>query len=409
MTKNTETEVKTKVIDAVEVIEEAKPKKRAKRKPSAKPTTALVKRVTDSGDINLSGLSTEEKEHYSQIAKSLNVNDMTSVTSYGSDLQRAMDSYSSDFLKHQMSSTLSKDSSELISKLMTEIGHVELDDLEAPTKFKQFLRRIPLLKKFVMSLEELKTKYNTIEENIDEITKKLEATRQIAIRDNNALQHQFENNLDYVNQIEELIIAGKLKSNEIEEEIHYMEDDPLADDYKVADLRSYKGQLDKRLTDLVMLRYAFKQSLVQIRIIQETNLMDATNTEAQITMAIPLWKNQLSLAVALYNQKQSIEVKSKVTDATNQLLMKNSEMMKTQAVEVVRQNQRSVIDVETLRKTTDDLLATIESVKKAQAEGASKRASAEAELMKLESKIRSAASGVAESTKRIIAKELENA
>ena len=157
------------------------------------------------------------------------------------------------------------------------------------------------------------------------------------------------------------------------------------------DLEKYKNSLDKRLTDLSMLRYAFKQSLTQIRIIQRTNLMDANNTESQITMTIPLWKNQMSLAVALYNQKQSLEVSSRVADATNEIFKKNAEMMKTQAIEVARQQQRSVIDIDTLRKTTADLLATVEGVQKAQQEGAAKRATA---------------LGVAESSKRIIAKEL---
>jgi uncharacterized protein YaaN involved in tellurite resistance len=125
-------------------------------------------------------------------------------------------------------------------------------------------------------------------------------------------------------------------------------------------------------------------------------------------MTIPLWKNQLSLAVALYNQKQSLEVSSKVANATNEIFRKNSEMMKTQAIEVAKQNQRTVIDIETLRKTTTDLLATVEGVQKAQQEGAQKRAAAEAEIAKLEKQMSQTALGVAESTQRVIAKELQN-
>jgi uncharacterized protein YaaN involved in tellurite resistance len=135
--------------------------------------------------------------------------------------------------------------------------------------------------------------------------------------------------------------------------------------------------------------------------------MHANNTESQIAMTIPLWKNQLSLAVALYDQKQAIEVGTKVTDATNEMFKKNAEMMKTQAIAVAKESQRMVIDVETLRKTTQELVATVEGVQKAQKEGAERRAAAEAEIAKLEKEMHMKAIGVAESTQRVIASELQ--
>lgn len=367
-------------------------------------TSSLVK---NTDNIDVDNLPTNRKAYYANIAKSLNEKDLTSITTYGSDLQRAMDAYSNDFLTQQMDSKTSVESAELISNLLGELHEVNIDDLEAPSKIKRMLRKIPMLKKFVISVEQIKAKYNTIQKNIDGIVNKLEATRQIAIRDNNLLQKQFENNCEYIDQLEDLIIAGKLKSKELEETVANMKvNSEEFNDYEISDIEEYKNSLNKRLTDLSMLRYAFKQSLTQIRIIQRTNLMDANNTESQITMTIPLWKNQMSLAVALYNQKQSLEVSSRVADATNEIFKKNAEMMKTQAIEVARQQQRSVIDIDTLRKTTADLLATVEGVQKAQQEGAAKRAAAEAEILKLEKQMAQTALGVAESSKRIIAKEL---
>ena len=366
-----------------------------------------IMRVSDNGEVNLEGLTPAQIKRYSEISKSLDSRDLSSISSYGSDLQRAMDSYSNEFLSKQMSSQTSIESARLISDLLGELHEVNIEDLEAPSSFMRFLRRIPLLNRLVTSVEQVRMKYNTIQENIDAITKKLAATRQIAIRDNNLLQKQFENNCDYVDQVEELIIAGKLKSDEIGRQIDEMKSQPeLYREYQITDLEEFKNSLGMRLNDLIVLRYAFKQSLTQIRIIQRTNMLDANNTESQISMTIPLWKNQLSLAVALYNQKQSIEVKTKVTDATNQILSKNSEMMKVQSIEVARQSQRPVIDIETLRKTTQDLLETVEGIKAAQAEGAAKRAAAEEELRKLEQETARVAIGAVDSTKRIISKEL---
>ena len=364
-------------------------------------------RLSDTGEIDVSLIPAKKKAYYSEIAKVLDEKDLTSIASYGSDLQRAMDTYSSDFLKQSFDSNNSIESAQLISNLLGELHEVNIDDLEAPSALKRFLRKIPGLRRLVVSVEQIKAKYDTIEKNIDGIVQKLETARQIAIRDNNNLQKQFENNVDYVEQLGELIIAGKIKSQELDKLIEDMKTNSEEyDDYQISDVEEYKNSLDKRLTDLTMLRYAFKQSLTQIRIIQRTNIMNANNTEQQIAMTIPLWKNQLSLAVALYDQKQTLEISSKVADTTNEIFKKNAEMMKTQAIDVAKQNQRTVIDIETLRKTTSDLLATVEGVQKAQLEGAQKRAAAEQELFKLEKQMSQTAIGVATSTQHVIAKEL---
>lgn len=375
--------------------------------PTSTEATAPRKRINDNGEINLKGLSTKQEEYYTKIASVLDEHDMISVTTYGSDLQRAMDTYSSDFLNQRLDSRSSIESAELISTLLGELQEVDIADFEKPSKFKRALRKIPFMKKLVVSLEQLKTKYNTIQKNIDGIVKKLEAAKQIAIRDNNLLQKQFENNCDYVDQLEDLIIAGKMKSDDLGRQVEAMKADMgNYEAYEISDVEEYKNALDKRISDLLILRYAFKQSLMQIRIIQRTNTLNAQNTESQITMTIPQWKNQLSIAVSLYNQKQGLTINDKVTNATNEILKKNAEMMKTQAIEVAKQSQRSVIDIETLRKTTSDLLATVEGVQKVQKEGAEKRAAAEAELMQLEKQMHALANGVADSTQRIVAKEL---
>ena len=411
------------IVDA-EVTEVKSPKtKRASRKSPIRTRRALdeisaeaeeelikgtaLKRVDDSGEINTSNLTPARKAYYKEIASVLNEKEMSTITSYGSDLQRAMSSYSSDFLKQSFDSKAGIESAQLISNLLGELHEVDINDLEAPSAIKRFLRRIPGLRKLVVSVEQIKAKYNTIEKNIEGIVNKLEATRQIAIRDNNLLQKQFENNCDYVDQLEDLIVAGKMKSEELGELIEDMKSHSSDyEEYQISDIDEYKNALDKRLTDLIALRYAFKQSLTQIRIIQRTNIMHANNTESQIAMTIPLWKNQLSLAVALYDQKQAIEIGTKVTDTTNELFRKNAEMMKVQAIEVAKQSQRMVLDVETLRKSTQELVATVEGVQKAQKEGAERRAAAEAEIAKLEKEMHMKAIGVAESTQKVISSEL---
>ena len=176
---------------------------------------AVMKRVEDNGEINTTNLSPQRKAYYKEIASVLNEKDITTISTYGSDLQKAMDSYSSDFLRQSFDSKAGIESAELISNLLGELHEVNISDLEAPSPIKKFLRKIPGLKRLIVSVEQIKAKYDTIEKNIDGIVKKLEATRQIAIRDNNLLQKQFENNCDYVDQLEDLIVAGKMKSEEV--------------------------------------------------------------------------------------------------------------------------------------------------------------------------------------------------
>ena len=384
----------TSVVEG-EIVEAAK----------VKPKRNIV--LSDNGDVNLSLINKEDKKRYTQIASSLNENDMTSIMNYGSDLQNAMDAYSNDFLNQRFDSTSSIKSAELIANLLGELQEVDIAELNEPSAFKRFIRRIPLLKKFVTSVEQIKAKYNTIQKNIDGITQKLEQTRLIAIRDNNLLEKQFQNNLSYVNQLGELIIAGKMKSKELEDEISTMKEESYNyNDYEIRKVEDFKNNLDKKITDLVMMRYSFQQSLVQINIIQQTNTQDAQNTEMQIKTTIPIWKNQMSMAVALYNQKKSIEASNLVTNTTNEILRRNSEMMKTQAIEVAKQSQRTVIDIETLEKTHKDLIATIEGVEKAQEEGRAKRAAAERRIKELERDMHVKALGIKESTERVIAKEL---
>ena len=370
-----------------------------------KPKRNIV--LSDNGDVNFSLINKEDKKRYTEIASCLNENDMTSIMNYGSDLQNAMDAYSNDFLTQRFDSTSSIKSAELIANLLGELQEVDIAELNEPSALKRFIRRIPLLKKFVTSVEQIKAKYNTIQKNIDGITQKLEQTRLIAIRDNNLLEKQFQNNLSYVGQLGELIIAGKMKSKELEDEINTMKEESYNyNDYEIRKVEDFKNNLDKKITDLVMMRYSFQQSLVQINIIQQTNTQDAQNTEMQIKTTIPIWKNQMSMAVALYNQKKSIEASNLVTNTTNEILRRNSEMMKTQAIEVAKQSQRTVIDIETLEKTHKDLIATIEGVEKAQEEGRAKRAAAERRIKELERDMHVKALGIKESTERVIAKEL---
>ena len=354
---------------------------------SNKPKTEVVRIMKEDGFIDLSALSEKDKEKYNKLSKSLNVKDINTISNYGVELQSTMTKYSSDFL----SSVRSQQSGEiggLINDLLGELQYIDVDELKEPNALIKFVRKIPILKNLVSSVNKILTKYDSIEKNVDTISQKIAMTRLSALKDNNALNIMFKNNVEYGKQIEELIIAGKLKLKAIDDELSVMEANPNNyEAIQIQDMQEFKHNLERRLNDMMTLRYVIMQSFPQIRTVQYNNLAIADKANSIITTTIPVWKNQLSIAVALNNQKANIEAQRKVADTTNTILRKNAEMLKQNSVMVAEENERSIIDIETLRETTTSLIETIKEVKQKHDEGAVRRKEMESEITRLQNEL----------------------
>lgn len=355
-----------------------------------KPTIDVKKElqlIDESGNINLTALSDEEKQKYAKLNKSLVVTDINSISNYGSDLQNIMGRYSTDFLT-AVRANQSGEIGGLINDLLNELGYIDVDELKEPSMFKKVIRKIPILKSLVSSVDKILSKYDSIAKNVDTIAKKIAVTRLASLRDNNALQTMFDNNVVYGKQIEDLIVAGKLKLEEVNQTLnHMMENQDQYESHQIQDVQEFAHNLERRLTDMLTLRYVVKQSLPQIRTVQYNNIAIADKAQSIIATTIPVWKNQLSIAVALNNQKERIEAHRKITNTTNTILRKNAEMLHQNSVSVARENERSVVDVETLRDTTRELIDTIKEVKQIHEEASAKRKAAEEEIMKIESEL----------------------
>lgn len=346
-----------------------------------------VKRINDNGEVNIQALSKDELEKYSRINSSLVLTDINSISNYGCELSNSMTNYSNDFLQ-AVRTTKTGEVGELINNLLNELDYVDIDDLQEPNKFKQLVRKIPVLKKLFKSVEKVFRKYDTISKNVDDIARKITATRVNSLRDNNALNVMFDNNLQYIRQIEDVIIAGKLKQDEIEQKLNeMMANQNEYDAHQIQDVQEFHNNLDKRIHDMITLRFVMKQSLIQIRTVQYNNLTIADKAQSIIATTIPVWKNQLSIAVALYNQKANIEAHRKIADTTNTILKKNAEMLKMNSINVAKENERAVVDIETLKVTTSQLIDTVKEVKRIHEEGAINRKKAEAEIVKLEKEL----------------------
>jgi uncharacterized protein YaaN involved in tellurite resistance len=277
---------------------------------------------------------------------------------------------------------------ELINNLLAELDYIDVDELKTPTKIKRMLRKLPIIKHMVTSVEKIMGKYDTIAKNINEITNKISSTRLTALRDNNALQVMFENNIEYGKQIDEYIIAGKIKLEEVKTKLdEMMSNTQNYEAHEIQDMQTFYNNLDRRLTEMLTLRYVIKQSLPQIRTVQYNNLAVADKAQSIIATTIPVWKNQLSIAVALHRQSENIKAQRKVTDTTNAILKKNAEMLHMNSVTVAIENERSVIEIETLKETTQKLIDTIKEVKQIHESGAAKRRETESEILRIEKEL----------------------
>lgn len=345
------------------------------------PTTNIA--IDKSGNVDLAVLPSADLQKYDSIATTIDEQNPNSIINFGSDLQNSLASQSDSFLNNVRKSN-SGEVGELINKLLVELNYVDVDELEG-SSVKKFLKKIPFFGKMVTSVETLFVKYDKIVTNISDISNKVNAGIINSTKDNAVLQTIFTGNIDSVKKIEDYIIAGTLKFQQSSEELAMMESNVANyQDYQISDKRDFISRLDRRLADLKVVRFIILQSLPQIRLIQSNNISIAEKAQTILTTTLPLWKNQLTLAVAMHRQQQNIEVQKKVSSTTEEILRKNAQRLQQNTVDVARANEQTIVSVETLRETTSSLINTLNEVKQIQQQGAQNRLVLDGELKNLE-------------------------
>src|SRR5699024_2681319 len=222
----------------------------------------------------------------------------------------------------------------------------------------------------------------------------LEHAKEVLVKDVNMLDGLYEQNKDYFDAINIYIAAAELKKEELEkEELPRLREkaDRSAnqmDVQDVNDMMQYINRLEKRVHDLKLSRQITLQSAPQIRMIQNINQTLAEKIQSSILTSIPLWKNQMAIALTLLRQESASKAQQEVSNTTNDLLTKNSEMLKQNSLRTAAENERGIVDIETLKTTQESLVSTIEETLKIQAEGSAKRKSAESELVTMEKELK---------------------
>jgi uncharacterized protein YaaN involved in tellurite resistance len=343
-------------------------------------------KLDSSENLDLSKYSEEDVQKSKQIAEQLNHNDVNSILNFGVELQSKLNTYSNDVLNN-IRATDTGEIGSLITDLLDEINYIDIDKYDQ-NLFQRLLNNVPILKNIVRHTKKLISKYDKVSNNIDNITSKLDKGRLILYKDNESLEHIFEKNLEFINDIKYHILAGEIKIDELQKEIDEIERNPDEIDYELSDKKSYLDRLKKKVSDLKITKIVTFQSLPQIRIIQNNNSIIIEKIQSSITNTIPLWKNQIAIAVTLDKQKNAIEIQKNLYDTTNKILQKNSELLKTNSIDVAKQNEESIVNINTLKKVNTDLISTLNEILKIKEEGEIKRKSLNSDLIKIEDELK---------------------
>jgi uncharacterized protein YaaN involved in tellurite resistance len=339
------------------------------------------------GNVNLANIQEADLPAYKNISAQLTETDANSILNFGAEIQNSIAKQSDTFLSN-VRAQQAGDVGPLINELLAELNYIDVDELNK-SGFQKFLSGIPLFNKLVVDVKKLFQKYDKITANVDRISNKVKAGMINSVKDNSSLQTMFEGNVSLIKEMEQYIIAGQLKFKELNEELAVMEANPSQyQDYQISDKRNFISRLDKRLADMKIVRFILLQSLAQIRVVQNNNTSIAEKAQSILTTTMPVWKNQLTLAVALQRQKQNIEVQRKVSETTNTILQKNAEMLKQNSIEVAKENENTIVSLETLKTTTKSLIDTLTEVKQIHDQGTETRRQLDAGLQSLEAELK---------------------
>ena len=333
-------------------------------------------------------LTPAQRSEVNAVKNKIDFTDTASLLQYGNAAQKNI----ADFSDSVLSSTRTKDAGEvggLLKELVTnarEFEHVEEGG--------SFLSKIPIVGSMVKKADDMKMRYDKISTQIARIEGGLENAKQKMMKDIVLYDTLYEKNLEYFKQLEIYIRAGEEKVAEMRQQtLPKLEAQAAVSNNPMAAqvVQDFKGTLDrfeKKVTDLKITKTIAVQTAPQIRLLQNNDKILADRVQSAIYNTIPLWKNQMVIALGLSHQQNVLKMQQRVNDMTNELLKKNAEMLKQNSIGTAKENQRSIVDIETVKKVNDELIATIQETVRIQDEGHTKRMAAEKELEAIENRLK---------------------
>ena len=334
----------------------------------------------------LSKLSPAEQAAVKEFAEKIDILNTEQVMNYGSAAQKNI----TEFSDAALNSVRTKDLGEvgdMLSDLVIELKGLNFD----PEEKKGFLG---LFKKTSQNIAALKAQYDKAEVNVDKIVESLEKHEITLMKDISLMDKMYERNQEYMKELTMYILAGKIKIEhlrnvELPEIQEKARQSGLPEDAQAAnDFANMIGRFEKKIHDLELTRTISIQMSPQIRMIQNNDTLMAEKIRSSIVNTIPLWKSQMVMALSLHHSEQAMKAQREVTDVTNELLTKNAQALHQGSVSIAREAERGIVDMETLKKTNQELIATLDEVRQIQDDGRARRAQAEEELGRIEGELK---------------------
>jgi uncharacterized protein YaaN involved in tellurite resistance len=347
---------------------------------------SLIKKA----DQSIVAFSPQELARVQEIKSQINVEDSQAIITFGVGAQRDISAFADNVLNE----VRAKDSGfagDILTDLVIKVKEIDVDSLKKPG----FMSKIPFFGNLVNSFKRFIERYERLSVQIEKIVNELDDARMNMLRDITLLDNMYGKNLDYMNNLDLYIAAGQMKLKELESttlpdlKAKAEQTKRPEDVQKYNDFAQFLNRLDKKIYDLKLSRMITTQTGPQLRLIQNGNQALVEKIQSSILNTIPLWKNQIVIAITLFRQKKALKLQKEVTDTTNELLQKNAELLKESTIGIARESERGIVEIDTLKKVNDDLISTIEETIKIQEEGKSKRLQAEQELVKIEDEFRS--------------------
>ncbi len=331
-------------------------------------------------------LTPEEERRVADFAEKIDLKDSNLILQYGAGAQKKI----ADFSEAALDNVKSKDLGE-VGQILSEVV-VELKSIEVEEEEKGLFG---FFKKSVNRVEGIKAKYAKAETNVNQICKVLQNHQIQLLKDIALLDKMYDLNTTYFKELTMYIMAGKRKLARVQQEelpalLERAAKSGLPEDAQAAnDLSSMLNRFEKKLHDLELTRMISIQMAPQIRLVQNNDTLMTEKIQSTLVNTIPLWKSQMVLAIGISHSEQAAKAQREVTDMTNDLLKKNAEVLKTATIQTAKESERGIVDMETLKKTNESLITTLDEVVRIQADGRTKRREAEVELSRMEGELKS--------------------
>ena len=337
--------------------------------------------------LNYDNLSAAEKKAIDDFIKKVDVEDATQVIQFGAKAQAKISQFSDDVLEGVKTKNTGE-VGELLSDLVAQIKSFDADVNGVEPK-----GLAKIFHNAKKSIDKVIAKYSSIERNVDTIEGQLEKQKAQMLKDIAIFDTMYDKNLEFFKEISLYIIAGEKKLDELRNVVlpklkaQAEKSGEQLDAQKVNDMENTIIRFEKKIYDLKTTRIISIQMAPQIRLLQNSEAELVDKIQSSITNTIPLWKNQLVIALGINNARRALETQREVSNLTNDMLKKNSEVLKQGSIEIARESERAIVDIETVQKTNRDIIETLDTVIQIHADGRAKRAEAEKELINIEKEL----------------------